>query len=98
MRQRRPPFKETKHGADLAGGAARYVEECEQLVCCAAFEALCDVVGNRERRAIKLVAFGPRDVIPCGLDEVLGTLCEPDRLLPDGQVFETLIRRHGVES
>ncbi len=41
-------FEETQYGAHLAGGAARDVEKAQELGGSAAFEALGNVVGDRE--------------------------------------------------
>ena len=83
---------EVELGARFAGGAAGDIEEVEKFGRCAAFEAFCDVVGNRERTAAELIdqvaALAEAGVVGECVDsegEILG-------VFPDGQVFETMVR------
>lgn len=91
----RTALEEAEHRADFPGRATGDVEERQQLVGRPPLEPLGDVVGDGERRAVDLVALRPGDPVFCGQDKILAALGEADGLLPDGQVFESLVG-HGV--
>ncbi len=89
-------FEETQYGAHLAGGAARDVEKAQELGGSAAFEALGNVVGDRERGAVELVAFGPGEAVAQGVEQIVALAGQPERVLPDGEIFEAVIGGHGL--
>ena len=91
-----PARAEREHRAHLTGGAARDVEECEQLVGRAALEALGDVVGDGERGALQLIAEGVPQPRRRTIDEIVDAIVEFRGGLPDREVLETLIGGHGV--
>ena len=91
----RPPLEETKHGAHFAGGTAGNVDKRQQFVRGATFEPFSDVVGNGERCAIELVTLRIGDSVARELEKILRTLSQCNRLLPHGEVLETLVGRHG---
>lgn len=88
-------FEVAEHGADFAGGAAGDVEEGEEFVGGASLEAFGDVVRDGERAAVELVALGEGDAVLGFKQEVFAALGEADGLVPNGQVFESLVG-HGL--
>jgi len=77
--------------AAICSRSAGDVEKGEEFVCRAPLESLGDVVGNRERTAVELVALRPGDLVLCREEEVFAAFGETDCLLPDGQVFESFV-------
>src|SRR5262249_9157192 len=51
-----PTLLARKYGANFTSRATGNIDECEQFIGRAALEALGNVIGNRERRTIELVA------------------------------------------
>src|SRR5204863_2006251 len=80
-----------EHGPHFASRAPRNVDELEQFVRRAALEAFGDIVGDGQRGTVELVAKTAAGLKRFILQEVFGLLVKPGRLLPDREVFETLI-------
>src|SRR6266478_1337514 len=81
----------TEHGTHFAGGPARDVDELQQLISRAALKTLGNIVGDRERRAIELVAKPPTRAESLIVQQLLGGFIQLSRLLPHRQVFKTLV-------
>lgn len=86
---------EAEHGARLAGGAARDVEEVDAVGGCAALEALGNVVGDGKDGTSNLV-----HKVATELEQRIGGEAEDIRRqadggVPNGKVFEALVLGHG---
>jgi hypothetical protein len=89
--ERGAPFEVIEHRSDFSGRAAGDVEKAEQFIRRPALEAFSDVVGDGEGSAVELVALRPSDAVFGGQDEVLATFGESYGVIPDREIFETLV-------
>jgi hypothetical protein len=69
----------------------RDINEGQEFVGGASFEALGDIVGHGERRAVQLVAKAARGLEPLVFEQFLRQFVKFGGLPPDGQVLESLL-------
>ena len=86
-----PTLQDAHHRADFAGRAAGDVEKGQELAGSAALEALGNVVGNRKRGALELIAQSGMwpESIECG--ELVHQAGQLSRFLPNRQVFKASV-------
>jgi hypothetical protein len=82
------PLASSKHRPHLSGRATGDIEVHQQLIRGPAFEALSDVVGDRQSRAGKLIGqiAGPAE--RAMFDQSIDPSRQLGRRLPDGQLLE----------
>ena len=90
----RPSAQDRQHRSHFTSRAASNVEESQQLIGCAAFESFGNVVRDRKRRTLELIAKGEPKPVPEDSEQLINKLVDLDRSSPDRELLEASVCPH----